>query len=1031
MAKPWEKFQTQPTEAPSAAPAEGPWSKFQAPKQEPKPTSGATGGWQEAPMPAPKTPTASEIQAAAMREQYEQQAVPEAKTVPPTGRSQLELMADYMRPKYQQEAMEDPGLQARMRGIEAQGAPEALRAAYMKIPPNQRGKLSEILVNRYFQQRTNGNSDFVPVSYDEGLDAHLYKDPMDGKWKPLNDLGMDKEDAVDFMKYVVAPATASLAAGTGTAITGSPALMAFAALTADATTAGMMRADDVQELIDAGLLPPSVSPVFEGAKEAGWAVGGAMMGDIGGKFLRKGLTGVDNVPMAVDVDRKMINEMLQRFEKQYGNTMPKLTLDEKMGLVAKTPKEKAAALRVRSRKDSLQASGATKEAMLQRQQENEADFKAGLDNFLQVVGRKEDPAVFRASGLDVDSILTASQNIIDKLEKPAREKLKQYDLRLADAYTNAEKTLDDLLSDNMDPQRMPESFANAFTVARDVFDQNMRQEYNAIGEAVGSNKKLFNLAPLKEELRIIRRNLQSDAKFNKMMEDIEGFAPRDPIRDKGGAAQPDPDEDLMEAFFGSQFSKEGDSGLLVPDSVKRQRAEAPELYNYEDVNDALLQLRRRMRKLPANTDSKVWKTFSRVESALMGIRDKGLREVDPSLADSQKALDATYKIGMDTLDRGILKKLNNQYLEARPNQPGVLKPSTFDKLFKGDSGTETVRDLRTLVDEDVFATGVGAPINSLGVKDTVRKGLLGALRSEQFTTTVKGKGVPGTEATVLDPDKFIKFKKNYRDAIEYALSPEQVSRIENATGLKRALETAERQYKEAKDAIAAFPWGSKEIANDPTQLFRKTWTAKDETTDLTKYNASLQLREAMREAGDPAGLLSDYRKLIANDMMRNVQGAKGYVDPMALRQYLDDHQGLLKVWYTSPGQSGTDLVENLKTYSDIGRTIMETSGLTHSDKDALLEALNSVARAYVGVFTRAGRVLTAVKQLGGGASLRKEADFILNPEKYIKNQDFFEVLDSQEFRALQRAGGHAVMQILREDMGLPEQEPESQPLFGQ
>lgn len=50
----------------------------------------------------------------------------------------------------------------------------------------------------------------------------------------------------------------------------------------------------------------------------------------------------------------------------------------------------------------------------------------------------------------------------------------------------------------------------------------------------------------------------------------------------------------------------------------------------------------------------------------------------------------------------------------------------------------------------------------------------------------------------------------------------------------------------------------------------------------------------------------------------------------------------------------------------------------------------------------------------------------------MKNQDFYNVLNSNSFRTLQRAGGHALMLELREDMGQPEQEePEPQGLFGQ
>ena len=920
-------------------------------------------------------------------------------------------------------AQQDPYVMAKRSGIETGGADVALREAYMKIPPGQRDTYAKFMVNKYFDKRSGGNGDEVQVQYDKALGTHIFKDPADGKWKPLNDLGMDMEDAKDFMKYVVAPAGASAVAGAGAGLlTGSPFLVGLAATAADAATAGTMRANDAQSLIDAGLLPPSVSPGLEGSKEAAWAVGGTAVGGAVGKYGRRALTGVDDIPMAVDISRSTVDDMLKRFDAKYGDTMPGLTLDEKMGLVAKTPSEKAAALRVRSRKEALQANSSTRRRMLERQMENEATFKSGLDNFLGAVGKQDNPEVFRASGISADELLNSSTRIIDNLEGSAKTKLKQYDQSLTTAYQNANKTLDDLLGDGTNSRQMPVSFADAIDQSNKAFKDEMGKRYTEIGAATGG-QKIFDVAPLKDELKRIRSSLQADGKFNQLMEGMRGFEPQRVIKDGGQA--PSPDDDLLEMFFGDSFRKQ-DSGLMVPDSIKRQRADKVQNYSYEDINNALQTVRRRVRRLPANTDPSVYATFNRVTKSLEDIRDAGLKSINPELASSQQALDATYRIGKDTLDRGLLKRIEGQLVPGVNGGDGMLLPSTFDKMFKGDSGARTVRELRVLTNEDVFSTGVGHPIASLGVEDSIRKGLLGKLKEQKQLVTGTG-----GQADVITPEVFTKFKNDYRDALDYALKPGQLDKIENMTSLKNALSAAEESHKAAKAQIEAFPWGSKSIADDPTKLFRSTWGPAAE--DVTKLRRNAQLREALRSQGDPEGLLTDYRKLIANDMMRTVQGSNGYVDPSKLASYLDKHQEQLKLWYTSSGQSGTDMVNNLKTYSDIGQTIMESAGLSHADKDALMEGINSVARAYVGVFTKAGRVLTAVKQLGGGASLSKEADFVLNPEKFVKNQEFYQVLDSQNFRALQRAGGHAFMQILRGDKAEPRQQPEQQqaPLFGQ
>lgn len=148
------------------------------------------------------------------------------------------------------------------------------------------------------------------------------------------------------------------------------------------------------------------------------------------------------------------------------------------------------------------------------------------------------------------------------------------------------------------------------------------------------------------------------------------------------------------------------------------------------------------------------------------------------------------------------------------------------------------------------------------------------------------------------------------------------------TGLRRVLEKAEADNKAVREKISQMPWGSKELANDPAQLIRKTWGPAD---DPTKLKRSRQLRQALREQGDPDGLITDYRKLIAHDMMSNVTDKNtGMVDPFKLDQYLNRHQELLTEWYTSPKdrKSGLDLVDGMKSYAEIGKSLLGNARLT-------------------------------------------------------------------------------------------------------
>lgn len=897
---------------------------------------------------------------------------------------------------------------AARRGYETEGAPADLRSAYLKLPPGARNELADYTVNAYFSQR--GHQGQVQTIFDEDMDVHLFKDPADGKWKPLNDLGMDWEDAKDIMKYVVAPTVGSIGAAAGGMAIGGPFLAGTAALLADTTIAGGFRANDVQSLIEDGLVPPEqVSPGVEGAREAAWGAVGFALGDLIGRAGRKFVAGVDNVPLATDVDRRMVADLMQRYDAQYGDKMPDLPLDKRMSLVANTAEEKAVAARVQARRESLERASATQAAMLNRREKNKVDVLNGLQTFTGLVGRQESGEIYRASGISMPELVSSAGRIIDSLEAPARAEMARYDQALTEAYQQADRLVDDLLSGGRDPQSLPTSFKGVFDAAEENFKANMTKQYTEIAEAT-NGQKVFDIRPLRDELKELRKLAQQDARFNKWIfgEGTEGLSSKSRVRigKQPGEADEISEDELSEIIFGQAFSKDS-SGLLLSNAAKREMADQT-TFNYDAVNSALLSLRKRIREMPKGTNTDTLAQMKRIEQTLEDVRDSGLKSIDEGLASRQQALDATYKLGKETLDRGIGKKLADVYLQPRPGMEGLLKPSAFDKLFKGDNGAESVRDIRTLMDMDVVMAGPNNPIDMLGVRDNIRRGLLGQLES-----SVTDVGTPGgREARVITPEAFQTFKKNYKDALEFVFSPDELKRMTDATQMKRALQVQENKVKAVKDEIMQFPWGSKEIADDPAKLMRLTWPAN--AKDKTKFKRSFQLRDALREQGDPEGLLQDYRSLIAHDMMSKVSKGPDGFDPYALEEYLNVNQELLQEWYTSAGRSGTDMVEGLKAYANIGKTILEKSGINHVEKDLVLGALNSIARAYVGLFTTPGRILTAIKQVGGGTSMAKEADFILNPGKYIQNQEFWEILNSDQMRALTRAGGHALINSFRQ-----------------
>ena len=79
-------------------------------------------------------------------------------------------------------------------------------------------------------------------------------------------------------------------------------------------------------------------------------------------------------------------------------------------------------------------------------------------------------------------------------------------------------------------------------------------------------------------------------------------------------------------------------------------------------------------------------------------------------------------------------------------------------------------------------------------------------------------------------------------------------------------------------------------------------------------------------------------------------------------------------------------------------------GLAQGDY-ALFKAVNSIARAQVGMFTREGRIMTAVKMVGSMMFRQRDLDLLLDPDKLYKRLMKDKFVRDPRTRAVVRALG--------------------------
>ena len=158
----------------------------------------------------------------------------------------------------------------------------------------------------------------------------------------------------------------------------------------------------------------------------------------------------------------------------------------------------------------------------------------------------------------------------------------------------------------------------------------------------------------------------------------------------------------------------------------------------------------------------------------------------------------------------------------------------------------------------------------------------------------------------------------------------------------------------------------------PEDLFRNTWSPD-------RVTATKELFDAVTTNGSK-DLIDSYKAYIFKDLMDNTQrkGTLGtdIFDGAKLDDYVAKHGDALEIWFGNKFKTQlTDIAKKLKVYDDPGVAALR------AEDPYIFKSANSLARAYVGLFTTPGRVLTALKNIGGGAATNRELALLTDPDK--------------------------------------------------
>ena len=381
---------------------------------------------------------------------------------------------------------------------------------------------------------------------------------------------------------------------------------------------------------------------------------------------------------------------------------------------------------------------------------------------------------------------------------------------------------------------------------------------------------------------------------------------------------------------------------------------------------------------------------------LNGMKERGiLDETYTPDKIMQTAIDDSKVVGAWSLGGNAAFATFAKFMGANPVTIGVDK-ETFKNAW------ETAQDMKrtgTKAQAEVIDTLTTPQV--LGVSDVGTTGQRGILQREVDLSAESAVDVErqvigqknvitrgydelfeetGIDPIVLDLGDPVVLKQNFGNRIIDDVD------LEDLKGLPTDEKALLNKLKGARDS------------NEPEALFDAIWR------DGRISNTQTLLKILPEES------IGDFQKLIYRDFVE-----KGSSDPAAISQYLRQHGEGLKVVF------GDEFVDGLNTYNKLIKSteIKAAKGLIVDDE--VMQMTTNLARAYVGIFTRPGRVITAINQVRRKVRKGSFEEMILNPEKLYKRIQRGEFLENEAFMASARALGRYYGQ---EDGGTSKAEPD-------
>lgn len=562
-------------------------------------------------------------------------------------------------------------------------------------------------------------------------------------------------------------------------------------------------------------------------------------------------------------------------------------------------------------------------------------------------GLGTEEALKQLAGINTKKITGTALDLNKILSEPQIARVNQVTNEIQRLTDEAIESIDILTANRLTKQEAGASTREFFKEQIDEGTKHIDAFYNKLGADAGGGKALYDPTPLVEKVKGLqtgegRRILQSFRKDNPALDDILKL-PK-----------------LKKAADGRQYkniSYEQIKGMI------------------EDVNG----------KLQENLTTSETRVYTQLKDTLLDFRSSALSTQGDDIAQMARIIDEGYSTFKDTFKTGVINKIT----KARSGRYTTGEGSVMDALLL--QGTKTDKEF---VKNIINGNTPGADVAKTNVQSW--------LRGELYNLGRQANG--SIDPARITDAQLSGFLNKYGTLLDDYMPTTEVKRIRSLPNLVKDMRISIRNQENLLKTLKADPElgtifddvGRAQLHTDPALFFNKLYGrgplvkggASDVALNVPALKKVVKTLKGRNNATSKQ-VLEDLKMYAAKDLddMISIKNADGLIDPALFRQYLTTMEEPLEVLF------GKKFVKGLGEYERIIRYLMPAGGKTASEGAGGIQGIltkkqmdaiqvgNDVTRAYIGIFTRPGRFLTAFLRTATKSQQKRLLNLMLNPDK--------------------------------------------------